>query len=131
MSMFYVIFMKLMIVKTKELMRRHDAKLFKEDDDQCNEKGNLKPKFLRSDLKTDWTQDWNEQLWTRRVMSRAFKTERDKVQAMDCESWRFLKQESVRNEVINKRANVFMTPTYLGRTMIRKFTRMRVDIGIG
>ena len=108
MSMFYVIFMKLMIVKTKELMRRYDAKLFKEDDDQCNEKGNLKPKFLRSDLKTDWTQDWNEQLWTRRVMSRAFKTERDKVQAMDCESWRFLMQESVRNGMMLKSADAFM-----------------------
>ena len=60
-----------------------------------------------------------------------FKIVRDKVQMADCESWRFLMQESVRNEAINKHANVFTTETYLGRTMIWKFTRMRVDIGVG
>jgi len=65
-------------------------------------------------------------------MSRVSETERDKVQAMDCESWRFFMQKSVRNGMMLKSANAFMKRMNYGELkLIRKFMRMRVDIGIG
>jgi len=130
MSVFCVIFVKLIAV-TKEMMRRHDVMPFKVDDDRRNEKVNLKTKFS-SDFKTDWTRDWNEQLWTGGVLSEVFKIVRDKVRAMDWESWRFLKWELVRNVMTLKSADAFMTRLNYGELkLIWKFTRMRVDIGIG
>jgi len=129
MSVFCLIFVKLIAV-TKEMMRRHDVMRFKVDDDRRNEKVNLKTKFS-SDFKTDWTRDWNERLWTGGVLSEVFKIVRDKVRAMDWESWRFLKWELVRNVMMLKSANAFMTRLNYGELkLIRKFTRMRVDIGI-
>jgi len=129
MSVFCLIFVKLIAV-TKEMMRRHDVMRFKVDDDRRNEKVNLKIKFS-SDFDANGTRDWNERLWTGGVLDKVFETERDKVRMTDGKSWRFLIREPVRNGMTLKCANAFMRKTHLGRTMIRKFTRMRVDIGIG
>ena len=86
MSLFCVISVKLIAV-TKEMMRRHDAKLFEVDDDRHNEKVGLEIKFS-SDFKTDWTRDRNKRLWTGGVLSERFETE-DNVQMTDSKSWRF------------------------------------------
>ncbi len=126
MSMCCIILVKL-IAETKEMMRRHDVMPFEVDDGQRNEKVNLETKFSSD----NGTQDWNERLWTSGVMSRAFETERDKVGMTDGKSWIFLKHELVRNGMTPTSANAFMRKTYLGRMMIRKFMRMRIDIGIG
>jgi len=125
MSVFCVIFVKLIAV-TKEMMRRHDARLFEVDDDRRNEK--VKKSRFSSD---DWTRDWNERLWTSGVMSRVFKIERHQVRMTDSKSWRLLMRELVRNGMTLKCANAFMRKTYLGRTMIQKFTRMKVVLDIG
>jgi len=62
-SVFCVVFMKLIIDKMKELMRRHDVMAFKVDDYRRNEKVNLETKF---------SSDWNERLWTGGVLSKVF-----------------------------------------------------------
>jgi len=127
MSVFCVIFVKLIAV-TKEMMRRHDVMRFKVDDGRRNEKVNLETKFWSD----NGTRDWNERLWTGGVLSEVFKIVRDKVRVMDWESWRFLKWELVRNVMTLKSANAFMTRlNYEELKLIRKFTRMKMELDIG
>jgi len=123
-SMFCVIFMKL-IAKTKELMRKHDARLFKVDDDQRDDKLDLETKFSSE----NGIQDWNERLWTRGVLSGEFWSE---VRMTDSKSWVIWMPELVRNGVMKESANAFMKRLNYGELkLIQKFMRMKVVLDIG